>query len=73
MKIFRFQIDPKFKAQYLAEDLKLQLEVNRHNNVSISSNNHTNEIVVGVPDDGGETGEIVGSFMESYQTGVILE
>jgi diaminopimelate epimerase len=73
MKNFRFLIDDEYNAQSLAEDLRVQLDVNRFYNVNIVAVNQRNEVIVQVPEDNNFIEETVGSFMKGYQNGIILE
>lgn len=73
MKNFRYLISDQFKAESLAEDLRIQLEVNRIYHINIVSVNTRNEVIVQVPEANGSLEEVVESFMEGYQNGVILE
>ncbi|WML44663.1 hypothetical protein [Neobacillus sp. PS3-40] len=73
MKNFRFLINDQFNAQTIAEDLKVQLDVNRLYDVNIVAVNSRNEVIVQVPEANGTLEEVVESFMDSYQKGIILE
>ncbi|NHM33785.1 hypothetical protein [Neobacillus terrae] len=73
MKNFRFLIDDEYNAQSLAEDLRVQLDVNRFYNVKIVAVNQRNEVIVQVPEESSFIEETVGSFMKGYQNGIILE
>ncbi|MFC0271711.1 hypothetical protein ACFFIX_09605 [Metabacillus herbersteinensis] len=74
MKNYRYLISDQYQAKSIAEDLRIQLEVNRFNNVNITPVTMRNEVIVQVPDASSLSLETaVNSFMESYQTGVILE
>jgi hypothetical protein len=73
MKNFRFLISDQFNAESLAEDLRTQLEVNRLHHVNIVAVNTRNEVIVQVPEANVSLEEVVETFMEGYQTGVILE
>ncbi|MGM0876286.1 MAG: hypothetical protein ACQEWV_16320 [Bacillota bacterium] len=74
MRNFRYLISDEFQAASIAEDLRLQLEVNRFNNVNITPVTMRNEVIVQVPEASDLLLEVaVDSFMENYKTGVILE
>ncbi|WP_174734967.1 hypothetical protein [Mesobacillus harenae] len=73
MRNLRFLVNEEFKASELAEDLRVQLEVNRFNSVKVLSVDNRNEVIVQLPEANGSLEEAVGSFMESYQSGLILE
>jgi menaquinone-dependent protoporphyrinogen IX oxidase len=73
LKNFRFLINDQFNAQTIAEDLKVQLDVNRLYDVNIVAVNSRNEVIVQVPEANGTLEEVVESFMDSYQKGIILE
>jgi hypothetical protein len=61
------------KADSLAEDLRLQMDVNRFHNVEIKAVSSRNEIIVQVPDLNSDLEKTLESFMDSYQSGIILE
>ncbi len=73
MKNYRYLIQDKFDANTIANDLRVQLNVNRFENVTIKAVNQRNEVIVQVPDSSDHLEIAVESFMENYQTGVILE
>lgn len=74
MKNYRYLISDQYQAKNIAEDLRIQLGVNRFNNVNITPVTMRNEVIVQVPDASSLSLETaVNSFMENYQTGVILE
>ncbi|PAD66784.1 hypothetical protein CHH83_22215 [Bacillus sp. 7586-K] len=73
MKNYRYLIQDKFDANSIANDLRVQLNVNRFDNVTIKAVNQRNEVIVQVPDSSDHLEIAVESFMENYQTGVILE
>jgi hypothetical protein len=73
MKNVRFLLDDKFQAERLAEDLKLQLEINRFEGAKVVPVKDRNEIIVQIPEANGALEETVDSFMKNYRTGEILE
>jgi len=73
MRNIRYLIGDQYDAENVAEDLKLQLEVNRLNHVGIFPVSARNEVIVQIPEDNNTLEEVLGSFMESYKTGEILE
>jgi menaquinone-dependent protoporphyrinogen IX oxidase len=73
MRNIRYLIKGDYSAEQLAEDLRVQLDINRQNNVRITPVKNRNEVIVQVPEASGSLEEIVGSFMQDYHSGVILE
>ncbi len=73
MKNVRYIIKDDFQADKIAEDLKVQLEVNRQGDVSITSIKNRNEVIVQIPEANDSLEEILSSFMHDYQEGVALE
>ncbi len=73
MKNFRFLLNDQFKANEIAEDLQVQLEVNRFNHVKVEAVEQRNEVLVQVPDANEQLEEAVESFMRNYQDGEVLE
>lgn len=73
MRNIRYLIKEGYSAVKLAEDLKVQLDVNRQNHVHITPVEKRNEVIIQVPEANGSLEEIVGSFMQDYQSGVIME
>jgi hypothetical protein len=73
MKNLRFLLHDQFQAESLAEDLKLQLEINRFEHVKVVPVRDRNEIIVQVPEADGALEETVDTFMENYKKGEILE
>jgi hypothetical protein len=74
MRNFRYLLSDQFQAANIAEDLRLQLEINRFKNVNITAVTMRNEVIVQVPEASDLSLEVaVDSFMENYKTGVILE
>ncbi len=73
MKNFRYLIPKEYEVNRIAEDLLLQLEVNRLKDVNVKAVIDRNEILIQVKDANDSIEEVVGSFMESYDAGVILE
>ncbi|MFC3883552.1 hypothetical protein ACFOU2_08540 [Bacillus songklensis] len=73
MKNLRFLLADQFQAESLAEDLRLQLEINRFEDVKVVPVKDRNEIIVQVPEANGTLEETVDSFMKNYRTGEILE
>jgi hypothetical protein len=73
MRNYRFLINDQFQANSIAEDLKVQLDMNRFNDVNILSVDNRNEILVQVFEANGAAEQTVESFMQSYQKGIIIE
>jgi hypothetical protein len=73
LKNFRYLISREYEADSVAEDLRLQLEINRVNQVHVKAVTVRNEVLVQVPDANDSIEEVVENFMYSYQTGIILE
>ncbi|CAM3609525.1 hypothetical protein GCM10009865_37470 [Aeromicrobium ponti] len=73
MKNFRFLLSDQFQANEIAEDLQVQLEINRFNHVKVTTVEQRNEVLVQVPDANGSLEEAVESFMRNYQDGEVLE
>ncbi|HAQ06950.1 MAG TPA: hypothetical protein DCR24_05275 [Bacillus bacterium] len=73
MRNVRYLINDQFNAHSIAEDLRVQLDVNRFSNINVVAVERRNEVIVQVPEANGSVEEVVDSFMENYQTGVILE
>ena len=48
MRNYRFLINEQFQANSIAEDLRVQLDVNRYNHVNILSVDNRNEVLVQV-------------------------
>jgi hypothetical protein len=73
MKNLRFLLKDGTEADQIAEDLRVQLVVNRYQNVSVTSVPRRNEVIVQFPEQSGMIEETVESFMKDYQTGEMLE
>ena len=73
MKNFRYLISREYEADSIADDLRLQLEINRFNHVNVKAVTVRNEVLVQVPDANDSIEEVVENFMHNYQTGIILE
>jgi hypothetical protein len=73
MKNLRFLLKDGTEADQIAEDLRVQLGVNRYQNVSVTSVPRRNEVIVQFPEQSGTIEETVESFMKDYQTGEMLE
>jgi hypothetical protein len=73
MRNYRFLINDQFQANSIAEDLRVQLDVNRFNNVNILSVDNRNEVLVQVFEQTEAAEQTVESFMQNYQKGIIIE
>ncbi|PLT29245.1 hypothetical protein [Peribacillus deserti] len=73
MKNHRYLLKDDFQAEDLAEDLKVQLEVNRFDNYTITPVASRNELIVQVPDAAGDLEDTVDQFMVDYHKGKMLE
>ncbi|WP_409270098.1 hypothetical protein V1499_11685 [Neobacillus sp. SCS-31] len=73
MKNVRYIIQDGYDAEKIAEALKVQLNVNRFENVGITAVGQRNELIVQIPENNESLEETLGSFMAGYQDGVILE
>ncbi|MDZ5471558.1 hypothetical protein SM124_07335 [Bacillus sp. 31A1R] len=73
MRNIRYLLKDEYTADSIAEDLKVQLEVNRMNHIKITSVNTRNEVIVSLPEGNENLEEVVESFMSGYKTGEILE
>ncbi|MEH7505700.1 hypothetical protein V7152_27645 [Neobacillus drentensis] len=73
MRNYRFLINDQFQANSIAEDLRVQLEINRFNDVNILPIDNRNEVLVQVFESNGEAEETVETFMQNYQKGIIIE
>lgn len=73
MKNFRFLLKDGAESAQIAKDLRVQLDVNRYQNVSVTPVTGRNEVIVQVPDESGMIEETIESFMKDYQTGEMLE
>jgi hypothetical protein len=73
MRIYRFLINDEFQANSIADDLRVQLDINRFNDVNIVSVDNRNEILVQVFEANGAAEQTVESFMQNYQKGIIIE
>ncbi|WP_059170535.1 hypothetical protein [Bacillus sp. FJAT-27445] len=73
MKNVRYIIQDGYDAENIAEALKVQLSINRFDNIGITAVEQRNELIVQIPENNGPLEETLGSFMAGYQDGVILE
>lgn len=73
MRNYRFLIKDQFEANSVANDLRVQLDINRFHDVNIAAVGNRNEVIVQVPEANGNLEETVESFMQNYQSGIILE
>ncbi|OIK14862.1 hypothetical protein [Bacillus sp. MUM 13] len=73
MKTYRYMLKESLDAAELAEDLKVQIAVNRFCDVKISHDEHRNEIVVHLPEADGTIEDVVEIFMADYKTGELIE
>ncbi|WP_226666364.1 hypothetical protein [Metabacillus litoralis] len=74
MRNYRYLVSDKYKAKEIAEDLRVQLDINRYQDVHVKAVNNRNEVIVQVPPASTlALEETVDSFMAEYKTGVILE
>jgi hypothetical protein len=73
MRIYRFLINDQFQANSIADDLRVQLDINRFNDVNIVSVDNRNEILVQVFEANAAAEQTVESFMQNYQKGIIIE
>jgi hypothetical protein len=73
LRNYRFLINDQFQANSIAEDLRVQLDINRFNDVNILSVDNRNELLVQVFESSGATEETVETFMQDYQKGIIIE
>ena len=73
MRNYRFLINEQFQANSIAQDLRVQLDVNRYSDVNILSVDNRNEVLVQVFESSGGAEEAVETFMQDYQKGIIIE
>jgi hypothetical protein len=73
LKNFRYLIKGQYVANDVAKDLQVQLDINRFNDVNITAVDNRNEVIVQVHEANDNVEETVESFMQNYQSGVILE
>jgi len=73
LRNFRFLIKEQFEANSVANDLRVQLDINRFHDVNISAEDKRNEVTVQIPEANGNLEETIESFMQDYQSGIILE
>jgi hypothetical protein len=73
LRNYRFLIGEQYNADTIAKDLRLQLDINRFNHVTVAAADYRNEVIVQIPEANEGLEEAVESFMGSYQKGVILE
>ncbi len=73
MKNIRYLLLDQFQAKDIAQDLMVQLEVNRIHDVYVTPIDIRNELSIQVPEANEYSEEVIGGFMKDYQKGVILE
>jgi hypothetical protein len=73
LRSYRFLINEQFQANNIAEDLRVQLDINRFNDVNILSVDNQNEVLVQVFEPNEAAEETVETFMQDYQKGIIIE
>ncbi|WP_409289921.1 hypothetical protein [Peribacillus sp. SCS-37] len=73
MKNHHYVLKSSVDAEELAEDLRLQLEINRFSNYSITPIPSKNKLIVQVPDADGPLEETVDIFMADYRKTEALE
>jgi len=73
LKNFRYLLKDQYAANNVAKDLQVQLDINRFQNVNITAVDNRNEVIVQVHEANENVEETVESFMQNYQSGVILE
>lgn len=73
LRSYRFLINDQFQANSIAEDLRVQLDINRFNDVNIFPVDNRNEVLVQVFESTGGAEETVETFMQDYQKGIIIE
>jgi len=69
----RYLIQDEFQANQVADDLKVQLDINRMETISITSVESRNEVIVQIPEANESVEEVLSGFMRGYQKGMILE
>ncbi|MQR89009.1 hypothetical protein GFV16_24460 [Bacillus megaterium] len=72
MRSHRYIIKDSLKADEVARDLELQLDINRMSDVRILSVNAQNEILVQM-EENEEAGDVIDVFMKEYKTAEIIE
>jgi|GEM_PF-1503296 len=73
MRNYRFLINDQFQANSIAEDLRVQLDINRFNDVNILSVDNRNEVLVQIFESNGAAQEAVETFMQDYHKGIVME
>jgi hypothetical protein len=73
LKYFRFLIQDQFEANNIANDLRVQMYINRFHDVNIVAVDQRNEVIVQVHEANENVEEAVESFMRDYQSDVIFE
>lgn len=63
----RYNLRSEFEAESIAEDLRLQLDINRFNQVSIESVSQDNQVIIKLPEEHGDMLEVINQFMHNYQ------
>ncbi|PLR78666.1 hypothetical protein CU633_03680 [Bacillus sp. V3-13] len=74
MRNYRYLLDKQFQAKSVADDLRIQLRMNRmDDDAKVTAVENRNEVLVQVQEGDNSLEEVVGSFMDSYNPDVILE
>lgn len=73
MRNYRFLIHDQYQANSIAEDLRVQLDINRFKEVNILPVDNRNEVLVQVFESNGAAEETVETFMQDYQKGIVIE
>ncbi|MBY0007490.1 MULTISPECIES: hypothetical protein [Priestia] len=73
MRSHRYTIKDSLKADEVAKDLELQLDINRMSDVRILSVNAQNEILVQMQEENEEAEDVIDVFMKEYKTEEIIE
>ncbi|PLR79903.1 hypothetical protein CVD25_13205 [Bacillus canaveralius] len=74
MRNYRYILDKQFQANSVADDLRIQLRMNRmDDDAKVTAVENRNEVLVQVHVGDDSLEEVVSSFMDSYNPNVILE
>ncbi|MED3951295.1 hypothetical protein C1N83_19570 [Priestia aryabhattai] len=73
MRSHRYTIKDSLKADEVAKDLELQLDINRMSDVRILSVNAQNEILVQMQEENEEAEDVIDVFMKEYKTEEIIK
>jgi hypothetical protein len=73
LKNVRYVLNDEFQAEDVANDLKVQLDINRIHHLTIKSVENRNEVIVQIPEANESTEEVLSGFMKDYQKRTILE